>query len=103
MQETGGSGRGCGGIIFREGATQYSNGCRQTTMTKNQLLNHSRGSGLDHEHGLLSGMPRVCELGVFSRVVGCILLRYGACSWLHSQTVRGVGVGFEEPHLRLMV
>ena len=26
-----------------------------------------------------------------------------ACSWLHSQTVRGVGVGFEEPHLRLMV
>ena len=25
-----------------------------------------------------------------------------ACSWLHSQTVRGVGVGFEEPHLRLM-
>ena len=25
------------------------------------------------------------------------------CSWLHSQTVRGVGVGFEEPHLRLMV
>ena len=28
----------------------------------------------------------------------------GLCSWLHSQTVRrGVGVGFEEPHLRLMV
>ena len=26
-----------------------------------------------------------------------------ACSWLHSQAVRGVGVGFEEPHLRLMV
>ena len=25
------------------------------------------------------------------------------CSWLHSQTVRSVGVGFEEPHLRLIV
>ena len=26
-----------------------------------------------------------------------------ACSWLHSQTVSGMGVDFEEPHLRLMV
>ena len=29
--------------------------------------------------------------------------RHMACSWLYSQTVRGVGVGFEEPHVRLMV
>ena len=41
-------------------------------MTKTQLLEHSRGSELDHEHRLLSGTPRVCELGVFSCVVGCI-------------------------------
>ena len=27
----------------------------------------------------------------------------GLESIIHSQTVRGVGVGFEEPHLRLMV
>ena len=30
-------------------------------------------------------------------------LLFFAFSWLHSQAVRGVGVGFEEPHLRLMV
>ena len=42
------------------------------TMTKRQLLEHSRGSGLDHEHRLLSGVPLVCELGAFSCVVGCI-------------------------------
>ena len=44
----------------------------ETTMTKTQLLEHSRGSGLDDEHRLLSGVPRVCELGVFSCVDGCI-------------------------------
>ena len=44
-------------------------------------------------------------MGDFCFVVGSafLLTAFFACSWLHSQTVRGVGVGFEEPHLRLMV
>ena len=37
-------------------------------MSKTQLLNHARGSGLDHEHRLLSGVPQVCE-------VRCVQLR----------------------------
>ena len=34
----------------------------------------------------------------------CVSFNYFSLrfSWLHSQAVRGVGVGFEEPHLRLM-
>ena len=79
MQDTTGSGRGCGDTFFDEVATQYSNGCRQTTMTKTQLVEHSRGSGLDHKHRLLSGVPRVCELGVFSCVVGCIRRELVVC------------------------
>ena len=45
-------------------------------------------------------------------LTGDICLLYGlrflplvffACFWLHNQTIRGVGVGFEEPRPRLMV
>ena len=44
-------------------------------------------------------------MGDYCLAVGSafFLLLFFARSWLHSQTVRGVGVGFEEPHLRLMV
>ena len=72
MQETRESGRGCGDVFFEACAIQQSHGCRQATMTKTQLLEHSLGCGLDHEHRLLSGVPPVCELGVFSCVIGCI-------------------------------
>ena len=41
-------------------------------MTKTQLLEHSLVSELDHEHCQLSGVSRVCELGVFGCGVGCI-------------------------------
>ena len=41
-------------------------------MTKTQLLEHSQGSGLDHERRPLSGVPQVRESGAFSCVVGCI-------------------------------
>ena len=75
--------------IFDEGATRQSNGCRQTTTTETQILEDSRGSGLDLEHRL-SGVPRVCELGVFSCVVGCIRREsvcYGGWIYLSSCTV----------------
>ena len=65
--------------ILDEGTTQQSNGCRQTTMTKKHLLEHSPGSGLDHKHRLVSGVPRGCELGVLSFVDGCIR-RESVCS-----------------------
>ena len=100
MQETRGSGRGCGNIFFDGGATQYSNDCRQTTMTKTQLLEHSRGSGLDHEHRLLSGVPGACELGVFGGVVGCICresLCCGGCNILPSCTA---SFSVEDQHLK---
>ena len=45
-------------------------------------------------------------MGDVRLVVGSAFLSaafFFACSWLHSQTVRGVRVGVEEPHLRLMV
>ena len=49
-------------------------------MTKTQLLlEYSRGIELDHEHRLLSGVPRVCELGLFSFVVGCIRRESVSC------------------------
>ena len=51
------------------------------------------------------GTLRRLLMGDFCLVVGSAFFQliFFACSWLHSQTVRGVGVGFEEPHLRRMV
>ena len=72
-------GRGCGDHFSDKGATQYSNGCRRIPMTKTQLLEHSRGSGLDHEHRLLSGVHRVCELCVFTCLVGRIRRESACC------------------------
>lgn len=50
VQNTRGLGTGCGDARFDEGAAQHSNGYLQTAMAEPQLPEHSRGSGLDHEH-----------------------------------------------------
>ena len=79
MQETRGSGKGCGDTFFEDDDTQQKNSCRRATVNTTQLPKPARGSGLDREHRLLSGVPPVCELGVFSCVVGCIR-RESVCS-----------------------
>ena len=61
-QETGGSGSGCGGNFFDMSPTQNSNACHQTAMADTQILEHSGGSGLDHENCLLWRVPHACEL-----------------------------------------
>ena len=61
-QETGESGSGCGGNFFEMSSTQHSNVCHRTAMADTQLLEHSLGSGLDHENRLLWRVPRVCEV-----------------------------------------
>ena len=47
---------------FYMSATQHSNVCHRTAMADTQLLEHSGGSGLDHDNRLLWRVPRVCEL-----------------------------------------
>ena len=60
--ETGGSGSGCTGNFFAMSATQHPNVCHPTAMAYTQLLEHSGGSGLDHENRLLWRVPCVREL-----------------------------------------
>ena len=42
--------------------TQHSNVCHRTAMADTQVLEHSEGSGLDHENRLLLRGSHVCGL-----------------------------------------
>ena len=69
--ETGGSGSGCGGTFVDMSSTQHSNVCHRIAMADTQVLEHSGGSGLDHENRLLCRVPRMCELCLPTVIVEC--------------------------------